>query len=100
MEEKYSANSLHLQLACQMHRYDYRGEGQWIGIIIRIIDGEAIYHLFKNKQNDLYVELMDTARNQVRAIDADYIYASPQKWVFSKNEIFISVKCMTSDQMR
>jgi hypothetical protein len=92
MEEKYSANSLHLQIACQMHSYDYRGEGQWIGLIIRIIDGEGIYNLFKNKQNDLYVELMDTARNQVRAIDDDYMYETPQKWVFSKHEIFISVK--------
>jgi hypothetical protein len=54
--------------------------------------GEDIYNLFKNKQNDLYVELIDTARNQVSALDAAYIYEIPQKWVFSKNEIFISVK--------
>lgn len=92
MEERYSANSIHLQIACQMHRYDYRGQDQWIGIIIRIIDGEAIYNQFKNKQNDLYVELMDTARHQVSAIDTAYIFETPQKWVFSKNEIFISVK--------
>lgn len=85
-------HSLHLQIACHMHSYDYRQEGQWIGIIIRVIDGEAIYNLFKNKQNDLYVELMDTARKQVRTIDAAYIYETPQKWVFSKNEIFISIK--------
>ena len=92
MEEKFTSASVNLQIACQMHRYDYREEGQWIGIIIRIIDGEDIYNLFKNKQNDLYVELMDTARDQVRAMDAAYIYEIPQKWVFSKNEIFISVK--------
>src|SRR5687768_2992515 len=92
MEERYSANSIHSQIACHMHSYDYREQDEWIGIIIRMIDGEAIYNLFKNKQNDLYIELMDTARHQIRAMDAAYIFEIPQKWVFSKNEIFISVK--------
>lgn len=92
MEEKYTSASGNLQLACQVHSYDYRQEGQWIGLIIRVIEGEDIYNLFKNKQNDLYVELSDTARNEVNALDAAYIYQTPQKWVFSKNEIFISVK--------
>ncbi|QHT71755.1 hypothetical protein GXP67_36380 [Rhodocytophaga rosea] len=81
-----------------MHSYDYRQERQWIGIIIRIIDGEGIYNQFKNKQNDLYVELMDTARKEVNALDPEYIYATPQKWVFSKNEIFISVKFYLEDK--
>ncbi|QHT65256.1 hypothetical protein GXP67_00495 [Rhodocytophaga rosea] len=98
MEERYSANSLHLHIACQMHRYDYREHDQWIGIIIRIIEGETIYNLFKNKQNDLYMELIDTAIKEVSALDAAYIYKTPQKWVFSRNEIFISVKFYLEDK--